>query len=206
VKLRVHTLRISVELETAVRNRWIWGGYGEVLTRATTNGHVCGPAAAGVCVHVCGPSYYQSADRCSCALSLGCHQRPHGYVRAVEPGGLEGDTCWYEWPACHLRLWGHQGPRCCRLRGRGGPCLGPWSYGSQGLCWCPRLMLPSEPRQIPGLDWGYSTVLSWPHSLLATTLKRIGPAPNLGGTADPDGQRAGEMAPRAWAWESWPCP
>ena len=38
------------------------------------------------------------------------------------------------------------------------------------------------------------TVLSWPHSLLATTLKRIGPAPNLGGTADPDGQRAGEMA------------
>lgn len=26
-------------------------------------------------------------------LGLGYHQSPHGYVRAVVPGGLEGDTC-----------------------------------------------------------------------------------------------------------------
>ena len=50
----------------AVRTGQILRGHGEVLSGASTKGHVCihGPAAAGVRVYVCDPSYYQRPRGC----------------------------------------------------------------------------------------------------------------------------------------------
>ena len=50
----------------AVRTGQILRGHGEVLSGASTKGHVCihGPAAAGVYVDVCCLSFHQKTGRC----------------------------------------------------------------------------------------------------------------------------------------------
>lgn len=46
---------------------------------------------------------------------------------------------------CHKVPWWHLGTGCCW-----GSCLGLWHYPSQGLCWCPRLLIPSRQRWYQG--------------------------------------------------------
>lgn len=62
----VCTLENSMTGDSAVRNRQIGGGHSGVLSLAATKGHVWvyGPAAVGVCIHVCSPSYHQRPSRC----------------------------------------------------------------------------------------------------------------------------------------------
>lgn len=89
-----------------MRNRQI-GGHGDVLAQAVTESHIwiCGPAAAGVCVDVRGPSYHQMLwtklppNGQANGQGLDCQQRPHGYLRAMQlPEAMSGS--YGSWGLC----------------------------------------------------------------------------------------------------------
>lgn len=158
----VHALWRQVELETW----WQWGtdeyegpektlkSGGHAAARAQTDlsGYlrpwwcpsldfhwVHGPAAVMVCVDVYGLSYHQIT--CSRLRS-----------------GLPSET---------MDVWGHATARdhtylndihSHATSGGHGPCLGPWSYGNQVLCWYLRPMFPQKAMWMPVVwiaTWGH---------------------------------------------------
>lgn len=105
-------------------------------------GYVCvgGPTADRVCVDVCGPSYYQWPHGCP---NQGHNLQPCWYPKAMGPPE----------PWWRLELWCRPGPGCCQ-----GSCIGTGPSRSQGLSWCPWLLLPLKEMWMPG---GWS--VTWDH-------------------------------------------
>jgi hypothetical protein len=107
---------------------------------------------------------------------MGCHQRPCGYPRAMLPWG----TCSSVLPTETMETFGTMLlPESC---------LGLWSGGSQGLCWCLRPMLPPQAMQMSLAGLRHCARLaprSWEWEScrcpsLAAALGRADPAPHLG--------------------------
>lgn len=57
---------------------------------------------------------------------------------------------------CHSGLRWCSGPGCCQE-----PCLGLWPYNSQGLCWCPWLLLSLTECCVDAQGLDYHLRLCW---------------------------------------------
>lgn len=93
-------------------------GHGDISAHAAMEGHVwvCGPAAAGFCVDVCGPCYHQRPCRCPCSgLMPGAILMLEGSTELVSslnscelgerPALALPWSLWECWPLGHKSRW-----------------------------------------------------------------------------------------------------
>lgn len=127
-------------------------GHEDVWARAVNKGHVRvhGPLTAGVCVDVHSPCCHWEPLRCLWSWLLLDAIQMSG-APAVNRGQIDLSVL-----CCLLYSWWCSGPGYCW-----GTCLGPRTYCSLSLCWCPWPELPPKVTQysmVCAATWSHRSI------------------------------------------------